>query len=220
ILCASGSKNCADLYNRGYKSSEPVQIFPYSCSPHDSVSVLCDEDWTIIQRRQDVQPRVNFTRPWADYVQGFGELTGEFWLGLDHLHRLTSDTSNELYIELEDWESNTRWAKYSTFAVGPAEDNYRLTVTGYSGDAGDAMKERHNGQAFSTYDQDNDASSGNCVQEYKGGWWYGNCHHANLNGRGDRGTDTTDSAGIIWQQWRGWNYSLRAVTMKIRHVTN
>ncbi|CAL4152422.1 unnamed protein product, partial [Meganyctiphanes norvegica] len=144
ILRLMPSKNCANRYEKGYKSSEPVQIFPYIGRSYESLSVLCDEDWTIIQRRQDVQPRVNFTRPWADYVQEFGELTGEFWLGLDHIHRLTSDTINELYIELQDWQSNTRWAKYSNFAVGPAEDNYRLTVTGYSGDAGDAMQERHN----------------------------------------------------------------------------
>ncbi|CAL4132957.1 unnamed protein product, partial [Meganyctiphanes norvegica] len=155
ISCLMPSKNCTDLYNKGCKTSEPVQISPYSGSPHDSVAVMCDEDWTIIQRRQDVQPRVNFTRPWADYVHGFGELTGEFWLGLDHLHRLTSHTSNELYIELEDWEDNTRWAKYTNFTVGPAEDKYRLTVTGYTGNAGDAL-EYHNGEPFSTYDQDND----------------------------------------------------------------
>ncbi|CAL4122653.1 unnamed protein product, partial [Meganyctiphanes norvegica] len=84
ILRLMPSKNCADLYNKGYNSSEPVQIFPYIGRSYDSVSVLCDEDWTIIQRSQDVQPRVNFSRPWADYVQGFGELAKEFWLGLDH----------------------------------------------------------------------------------------------------------------------------------------
>ncbi|CAL4100937.1 unnamed protein product [Meganyctiphanes norvegica] len=216
------SKNCADLYNKGCKTSEPVQIFPYSDSPHDSVSVMCDEDWTIIQRRQDVQPRVNFARPWADYVQGFGELTGEFWLGLDHLHRLTSHTSNELYIELEDWEDNTRWAKYTNFTVGPAEDKYRLTVTGYTGNAGDSLKEQHNGEPFSTYDQDNDAHSGlHCAQKYKGGWWYGpGCHQANLNGLGDHGTDTTRGEGINWKQWRGFDYSLRSVVMKIRPAPN
>ncbi|CAL4096092.1 unnamed protein product, partial [Meganyctiphanes norvegica] len=186
---------------------------------HDSVSVVCDEDWTIIQRRQDVQPRENFYRSWADYVQGFGELKEEFWLGLDHINKMTSDTRNELYIELEDWEANTRWAKYSHFEVGPAEENYRLTVTGYSGDAGDALIYQHltwcsyitsvhNGQPFSTYDQDNDAWSSNCAEKYKGGWWYGDCHNANLNGLPVRGTDTK---GINWNTWR-YGHSFRAVT--------
>ncbi|CAL4067408.1 unnamed protein product [Meganyctiphanes norvegica] len=208
-------------HNSTEVNSNLFEIFPYSCSSRYIVSMLCDDDWTIIQRRQDVQPRVNFTRPWIDYVQGFGELTGEFWLGLDNLYMLTSATRNELYIELEDWENNTRWARYSHFAVGPAEDNYRLTATGYTGNAGDALKKRHNGSSFSTYDNDNDAvSSGNCARMYKGGWWYKDCHQANLNGLGDHGIETAYAVGINWLQWLGHRYSLRKVVMKIRPQAN
>ena len=42
----------------------------------------------------------------------------------------------KLRVELEDFEGERRWAEYSTFYVNPVTDNYRLTVGGYSGDAG------------------------------------------------------------------------------------
>ena len=112
------------------------QIFPYSSSPSQGVSVLCDHvsdggQWTIIQRRKDVEPREDFDRSWEEYVEGFGDLDGEFWVGLKLIHELTTHSKQELHILLEDWEGETRWARYSNFYITSAEDNYRITVTGY-----------------------------------------------------------------------------------------
>ncbi|CAL4256340.1 unnamed protein product, partial [Meganyctiphanes norvegica] len=159
-LSKTGPANCNDLYNEGMKTSAAVQIFPYSCCPDHSEYVVCDQQfdlgrWTIIQRRQDVRPRENFYRGMSDYVRGFGMLSGEFWIGLKLIHELTTHSKQELHITLEDWDGNVKWARYSTFKIGSAEDNYRLNVTGYSGDAGDALS-FHQGQAFSTFDEDND----------------------------------------------------------------
>ena len=61
---------------------------------------------------------------------------------------------------------NTAYAKYSSFGVGPSMENYELTVSGYSGTAGDAL-EYHDGMEFSAVD--NDKNSGDCVAKYKGG---------------------------------------------------
>ena len=71
--------------------------------------------WTVFQRRQDGS--VDFYRYWTDYENGFGNLTGEFWLGLSKIHRLTKEGSNTLRVDLGDFEGNTAYANYSTFNV-------------------------------------------------------------------------------------------------------
>ena len=55
--------------------------------------------WTVFQKRLDGS--VDFYRGWADYKRGFGNLNGEFWLGLDKVNRLTK-LRNRLRVELED----------------------------------------------------------------------------------------------------------------------
>ena len=64
--------------------------------------------WTVFQRRQDGS--VDFYRNWTDYENGFGNLTGEFWLGLSKINRLTK-ASNTLRVDLEDFDGNTSYAQ-------------------------------------------------------------------------------------------------------------
>ena len=185
--------------------------------------VYCDMDtngggWTVFQRREDGS--VDFYRYWTDYQQGFGNLSGEFWLGLDKIHRLTS-TATQLRVDMQDFEGNSTYAQYSSFSVGDSASNYTLSVSGYNGTAGDSLTENifgfvHNGQQFSTRDQDNDMWSGNCAQMYKGAWWYRNCHDSNLNGLYHHGSHSSFADGVNWYTWRGHNYSLKFTEMKLR----
>ena len=169
--------------------------------------------WTVFQRRMDGS--VDFYRNWTDYQQGFGNLSGEFWLGLDKIHRLTS-TPTELQVDLQDFEGNSVYAQYTSFSVGDSASKYVLTVSGYSGTAGDSLA-YHNGNRFSTRDQENDAWIDNCAQTFKGAWWYKSCYHSNLNGLYHIGSNTTNSVGVHWYAWRGYSYSLKFTEMKLRH---
>ena len=47
------------------------------------------------------------------------------------------------------------WAEYTTFIVDSEATKYQLTVSGYSGNAGNALA-WNNGMMFTTLDSDND----------------------------------------------------------------
>ena len=179
--------------------------------------------WTVFQRRQDGS--VDFYRYWTDYENGFGNVTGEFWLGLSKIHRLTKEGSNTLRVDLGDFEGNTSYASYSTFNVSDGSTEYILTVGGYSGTAGDGLIDSnlahpssHNGMKFSTRDSDNDNNSGgNCADYYNGAWWFNSCFQSHLNGPYySNPAAGGDSNGIIWSDWKGFSYSLKFTEMKTR----
>ena len=96
--------------------------------------VFCDQKtagggWTVFQKRLDGS--VDFYRGWNDYKRGFGNLNGEFWLGLDKIHRLTK-TRNKLRVDLEDTTGNTVYAEYDMFAVTSERTKYQLSLGTFS----------------------------------------------------------------------------------------
>ena len=72
---------------------------------------------------------VNFYRDWKDYLSGFGDLDGEFWLGLNKIHRLTTMNCT-LCVDLQDFSGNKTCSKYSMFAVEDSDTKYKLLVGG------------------------------------------------------------------------------------------
>ncbi|XP_035697222.1 microfibril-associated glycoprotein 4-like [Branchiostoma floridae] len=206
-----------------YKASGQTTsgVYPLGSLP-SGVQAYCDMEtagggWTVIQRRQDGS--VPFNRTWEEYKLGFGNKSGEYWLGNENIHLLTNQKKHTLRIDLQDWEENQTFAEYSTFRVSGESDGYRLHISGYSGTAGDSMT-YNNGERFSTVDRDNDVySNGHCSQQHgQGGWWFWQCSYSILNGRylGNCGSSCPAYQGVVWHHRRGVRYSLKSVSMKIR----
>ena len=169
--------------------------------------------WTVFQKRMN--GLVNFYLGWNEYAEGFGDLSGEFWLGLEKIHRLTAnDTNSTLRVDLGDFANLTSYAEYSTFSIGNASTEYTLTVGGYSGTAGDALA-YHNNEKFTTKDRNNDLDINNCASHWLGAWWFKACYHSHLNGL-YIGQRQLQWFGIIWYHWRGSLYSLKSTEMKFR----
>ena len=210
------SLDCSDLFKSGYTQSG---VYPVNPDGRGSFNVYCDMrtdggGWTVLQRRQD--GLVDFYRGWNDYKSGFGQLTAEFWLGNDRIHRLTVARPSSLRVELEDWNGVRVYAKYGKFQIGDEHAKYRLEVGSFSGTAGDSLRSQYdlNNMAFSTKDRDNDIYSPlNCAVRWTGAWWYRNCQLSNLNGKylGNKKA----ANGVRWATFRN-NLSLKYVEMKMR----
>uniref|UniRef100_A0A671WTR9 Tenascin R (restrictin, janusin) n=1 Tax=Sparus aurata TaxID=8175 RepID=A0A671WTR9_SPAAU len=148
---------------------------------------------------------------WSDYRVGFGNLEDEFWLGLDNIQRIAGQGRYELRIDMKDGQESV-YANYDKFSIGDARNLYKLRIGEYNGTAGDSLS-YHQGRPFSTKDRDNDIAVTNCALSYKGAWWYKNCHRANLNGKYG---ESRHSQGINWYHWKGHEFSIPFVEMKMR----
>ncbi|KAF3702233.1 Microfibril-associated glycoprotein 4 36 kDa microfibril-associated glycoprotein [Channa argus] len=214
--------DCTELYNQdNSRPSGVYTIFPIGAT--SAIQVHCDMNslggqWTVFQRRIDGS--VNFYRPWDQYKMGFGNAAGEYWLGLENLFYMTLRKKYELLVDMEDFDGNKAFARYSSFSIDSEFEGYRLNVSEFTnGGAGDALT-YHNGQKFSTFDKDQDSYPNNCAKSFMGAFWYNSCHFANPNGAYRWGADSTLYAvGVEWYQWKGHHgYSLKAISMKIRPV--
>jgi len=83
-------------------------------------------------------------------------------------------------------------AEYATFYIANEASRYWLWVTGYSGDAGNALmvtahgnKYTANGRRFSTRDSDSDGWGHiNCAANFGSGWWFKTCSTSDINTHG------------------------------------
>ncbi|XP_056135642.1 fibrinogen-like protein 1 [Lampris incognitus] len=230
-------KDCSEIFEDGNVASGLYVVRPNG-SP-TALTVYCDMNngggWTIFQRRRD--GREDFDRAWVEYKHGFGDLfspEGEFWLGNDALHYLTSQGNFDLRINLEDFDGNERYAEYKNFRVDGEKDDYQLHLGEYTGNAGDALSDAHDSSAagtkwtgpgsgtggikFSTYDHpSDDDSSTECIRYDKAGWWFSRCKSGNLNGHYYKGPyKAMTEDGVVWYTWHGWWYSIKSVVMMVR----
>ncbi|XP_059850446.1 tenascin-like isoform X5 [Hypanus sabinus] len=209
-------KDCSQtLLNE--ETSSGLQTIFMNGNRSQPLQVFCDMTtdgggWMVFQRRENGE--VDFFRKWKEYAAGFGNPSGEFWLGLENLHKITSEGNYELRVDLRD-QGDTAYAIYDKFSISDARSRYKLHIGEYRGTAGDSLT-YHQGRPFSTRDRDNDVAVTNCALSYKGAWWYKNCHRVNLNGKYGA---TSHSQGINWFHWKGHEHSIEFVEMKLRPHT-
>ncbi|CAH3104263.1 unnamed protein product [Pocillopora meandrina] len=213
----SFAANCAELYKAGNTTSGVYTIYPDGLSAFD---VYCDQStggggWTVIQKRMDGS--VNFDRSWCDFKRGFGNLNGEFWLGLTKINRLTWRTKNKLRVDLEfnlTQGIQRIFQEYNLFVVEPELKDYALTIGSVlTGNASDSFDYNRNASFFT---MDKDTQHG-CVKKF-GAWWYPNkaiCGNSNLNGQ------YKQRDGLRWALWNKYKpdesqYKITKAEMKIK----
>ncbi|XP_012935342.1 ficolin-1 [Aplysia californica] len=165
--------------------------------------------WTIIQRRMN--GRIDFDRTWVDYRMGFGDLHGDYWLGLDDMADLTRNGDQELRIDFVYGGINYVHT-YFPFRVAPVQENFRLLLGSYRDDI---FYSFHNGAVFST--KYNDKTSVKCPFEYNSGWWYTACHRVQLN---NVWGETAYAKMLVWNTTTSFREGVEFVTMKIRRRAN
>ncbi|XP_075542577.1 techylectin-5A-like [Dermacentor variabilis] len=219
-------RHCSDLLHAGQSKSGVYTVFHKAAGPSGQ-GVYCDMKtdgggWTVIQRRGQFGKSVyHFYRNWTDYVNGFGDPAQEYWIGNNALHALTSgDGDMSLRVVLKNNTEDSVSVDYESIRVGNEDDLYKLHIGKLVGPEGwDAMV-HGNGHNFSTFDRDNDSGPANCAAMYRGGWWYSQCHAANLNGLNLNGPHDSYADGIEWsvrgQPGRLYHYSYPAIEMMIR----
>ena len=170
---AGGWKHKPSPYHPIQPGDDSVVNFPFLCD-----MVTDGGGWIVIQRRS--KGDVDFYRCWDDYKNGFGDFSGDFWLGNEKIHKITTSGPYELRVELV-YKEESVYAQYDRFYIHDEESCYSLAVQGYSGTAGDSFQ-KNNGAKFTTLDRDNDVCVTNCAELHHGAWWYWSCSHSNLNG--------------------------------------
>ena len=96
-----------------------------------------------IQNRCDQS--VSFDRDLNAYYEGFGNVDGDFWLGVEKIHRITTHKKHSLLIYITDYQKKIYTVNYNNFVVAGKNENYMLKSLGkYEGDAGDMMRATEN----------------------------------------------------------------------------
>ncbi|ALC45234.1 maker786 [Drosophila busckii] len=181
---------------------ELPDIKPFLVTYNDNIA---GPGWIVMLRRVDGS--VDFEKDMSSYVEGFGEIQRDFWLGLDKLHRLTVNQRHELYIHIVDYEDETHFARYDHFIVGSKDEEYRLKSLGkYFGNAGDMMRISEKMSFW-------------VCPKFKNGWWdlQKGIPHGNLTGRFSR-TRVDDFHYLYWGlgKWGKGRNNIKYVQMLIR----
>ena len=222
-------KDCADLYTLGLRQSGVYQVHLLGKFQRNVYCLMdrYDGGWMAFQRRFDGSVEFK-SRGWSDFKNGFGDPYGEYYLGNEMLHLLTTAEDHDYRVMATTFTTNERNSKLIRNVVITDEaDKYRIRFELSSIESnGIGYGERMQNYQFSTHDQDNDVNAGgNCAQAY-GAWWHEDCHNDNMNGEYkdklnyQKATASiswvNDGEGIIWRHWKNLGESLKTSMLMIR----
>ncbi|XP_046556010.1 fibrinogen-like protein 1 [Haliotis rubra] len=184
-ICGQVIEDCSDgmAYYYGQKGEFIIQP---NLSPQPFI-VYCEMDFggrTAILKQKTGNE--NFNRPWDDYKKGFGNVSGDHWLGNDYIHYISYSRKHSLLVQVETGSSYHQYFMQD-FGVDDESSNYNLTFGShftsdkYHESLGDCLGPLY-GSSFSTLDRDNDNSARNCAQDFQSGWWFKDCSTCNPTG--------------------------------------
>ncbi|GAB1600311.1 ficolin-1-A-like [Argonauta hians] len=225
--------DCQDIQEKNIEPDLESGVFAIKVSGYPRKNVYCNftnnESWTTISRR--IHEMNIFNRTWNEYAKGFGKGKGDYWLGNDIIHELTSTHKYKLRISMEGFriKGNKAYSVYDSFRIGSRNLSYPLRLGKYLSDqsnGGDSFhptarcnETSNHDMTFSTPDY---GVSSSCARKLSGGWWFTNCGCSNLNGEVIHGrlvTDPNIKTGMYWDTlyYDRWEMKspLRGVVMEI-----
>ncbi|XP_052787276.1 microfibril-associated glycoprotein 4-like [Mya arenaria] len=221
ILCDTVViQDCKAIKDYNISSTSHDDIYFISLYGGDvSLNVRCDTTtagggWTELMDRTD--GRLHFpSMTMSDYADGFGSVRNEFWIGLEAMHKLTSDGRHyQLRVELVNATGKMLYQVYDDFAVG-AHPYYTLHVGANRGTAGDSLS-GHDGFGFSsvTPSIDRDANENSCAEYLHASWWFHSCADSCLTCKYDV-PGTNNCRSMAWNS-AGYCTALRKAKMMVR----
>ncbi len=153
---------------------------------------------------------ISFDRDWYDYKIGFGnkDKRGDFWLGLENIFRITSQTYSTytIWIVLTDSRKIPHVFSYGSFSLDSEAGDYRLTLSNVHGTSGRYLYDKkvfvtrdHKPTAVNPSSSNYNNNNVNCASLSNsrlggGGWWFTSpglrccapdysCGYSNLNAK-------------------------------------
>ncbi|XP_048351851.1 angiopoietin-related protein 3 isoform X2 [Sphaerodactylus townsendi] len=216
----SNATDCTWIHNRGEQFSGIYSIKP---NRSNTFNVYCEmtteRSWTVIQNRVDGS--LDFNQTWESYINGFGNLEGEFWLGLHKIHSIVDQAHYILRAELEDWKANKHYIEYTLIMGGP-ETDYTARLAKVTGNIPSALPEQKEVK-FSIKDNGkNTEENSDCPENYSGGWWHNECEEINLNGKytmpTSKGKLERRKRGLYWKPHKGRSYLLKSTKLMLHPI--
>uniref|UniRef100_H2Y1F5 Fibrinogen C-terminal domain-containing protein n=1 Tax=Ciona intestinalis TaxID=7719 RepID=H2Y1F5_CIOIN len=193
--------DCSEIYKATFEKSDVYLIWIVQLYRLQVCTLkLRVTRWIAIQKR--ISEHNNFNRRWKNYVDGFGNVREEYWIGLKNIRALTNQNTTNVWfgnsvtpprmrIGFQDQDRVVAFAEYERFRVAGADDTYYLLAKHL--DKATAIPANRpspiSAYWFSTYD--NTGTSG---------WWFFACGDSNLNGLYPQRSDNSPS-NIDWYYW-------------------